>query len=122
MDGIERADGGGGGGESTRGAEHLAAHGHEHARGQQPVHFLLHLFSGIRQFGGSRDLDAREPARGQDDSWVGKVRFERLRLRLVDDELDQRRRVGVDEAALSAQRDLPREPRSRSSRLREDIA
>ena len=61
------------------------------------------------------DLDEGDPARCESVRSLVEVGAERFALGLLDDQLDQRRRVGVEQARLSAQRDLPRAPRRPSS-------
>ena len=61
------------------------------------------------------DLDQGDPARCESVRSLVEVGAERFALGLLDDQLDQRGRVGVEQARLSAQRDLPRAPRRPSS-------
>ena len=99
------------------GAQQRIAYLHECAGSEQPPRSLAHPRARVRKENRARDFDERDGTRRQLGRLPGDIPPERLRLRFPDDELDQRRRVGVDPPGLSGQRGLPRALRSPTSSL-----
>jgi hypothetical protein len=92
----------------------------EEARVEKPQSLGVDAFVRIRNLYRPRYFDERDPTRREDVTFRGKVAVECRALPLLDDELDERRRIRVEERRLSAQRGRPLELRMPSDRSRSE--
>jgi hypothetical protein len=101
--------------ERGRGAEQRVAHVDEQAKLEEAGRLFPSLGARVRDRGRPQYLDQGDAARRDDRALRGQVGGESVALGLVDDELDERRGVGIDEPRLSDRSDPPRAPRSPSA-------